>query len=130
MTGEALIQNHADSATSHPFRVDHGKPFQEEEFEARIQHICDRYENLDAATHLVYLKGGAHVYDPHLNLHVKVEAVRWMLRIAKHMSEPAREVVLLRIENSLRQLEAPVESRPRPVQPGARTERLYHSAHA
>jgi len=89
---------------------------------------------MDAATNksfcLLYTSTGTHTYNPELDLCVKVEAVRWMLRIAKHMSDPAREVVLLRIENSLRQLEAAVEPRPYLAEPGARTERFFRSAHA
>ncbi len=131
MRSETLIPDHVDSSSNQQFCVpDEKDSFQAEEFEARIQHVCERYNNLNSASHLVWLESGVHVYHPHLDLHVKVEAVRWMLRIAKHMSEPAREVVFLRIENSLRQLEAAVESRTRPVQSGARTERLYRSAHA
>jgi hypothetical protein len=131
MRTEALILDDVDSASQHGFRVHHGKrPFlTEEEVEARLRRLCDRYKNLNAASHLVWLEKEPHVYDPNLDLHVKVEAVRWMLRIAKHMSEPAREVIFLRIENSLRQLEAAIEWRPRPVHSGAPTERLYRSAH-
>jgi len=56
--------------------------------------------------------------------------VRWMLRIAKHMSEPAREVVFLRIENSLRQLEAAVESRLRAAESFADSARPHRAARA
>ena len=130
MRTEVLILDDVDSASNQQL----GAPreslsFQAEEFEARLQHVCDRYENLNAPSHLVHLKSGPHICDPHLDLHVKVEAVHWMLRIAKYMNESVREVVFLRIENSLRQLETAVESRPRPVNSGARTERLYRSAH-
>jgi len=129
MRSEALILENVDSPSNQQFNAPCEKnSFESEEFEARIQRVSDRYRDLNATAHLIQLKGGPYICDPHLDLHVKVEAVRWMLRIAKHMSEPAREVVLLRIENSLRQLEAAVESRPRPVQSGAPTERLYRSA--
>jgi hypothetical protein len=131
MRSEALVENHVDSASNYSFRAhDVNQSFQAEEFEARIQHVCDRYKNLKAASRLVYVKTGPHIYNPELDLCVKVEAVRWMLRIAKHMSEPAREVVLLRIENSLRQLEADVESRVHRAESSVRTERLYRTAHA
>ncbi len=76
------------------------------------------------------LESGPYIYDPDLNLRVKVEAVRWMLRIAKHMSEPAREVVFLRIENSLRQLEAAVESRLRAAESFADSARPHRAARA
>jgi len=130
MRTEALIQDHTDSVSSHQFHEHADKnSFHTEEFEARIQRVSDHYRNLNAAAHLVQLKGGQYVCDPQLDLHVKVEAVHWMLRIAKYMNESVREVVFLRIENSLRQLETAVESRPRPANSGARTERLYRSAH-
>jgi hypothetical protein len=130
MRTEALIQDHTDSAPNHQFHehADNGS-FHTEDFEARIQRVSDHYRNLNAAAHLVQLKGGEYVCDPQLDLHVKVEAVHWMLRIAKYMSESAREVVFLRVENSLRQLEAAVETRPRPIRSDASTERLYRTAH-
>ena len=127
MRSEAHNQSHADSS-SHEFRAPGGnKSFetQAEEVESRLQRVCDRYKNLNATPHFVWLEDGAHIYDPGLNLRVKVDAVRWMLRIAKHMTEPAREVVFLRIENSLRQLEATVESRARSAKSGSPTERIH-----
>lgn len=128
MRSEALIKNHADSESSHEFRAPNGEKsfeIQAEEVESRLQRVCDRYKNLNAAPHFVWLEDGAHIYDPGLNLRVKVDAVRWMLRIAKHMSEAPREVVFSRIENSLRQLESAVESRARSATPGSRTERIH-----
>jgi hypothetical protein len=131
MRSGALIQDQVETVSKHPFRAVHEEmPFEADEVEARIQHVCDRHTNLNTSSHIVRLKTGTHTYNAELDLCVKVEAVRWMLRIAKHMSDPAREVVLLRIENSLRQLEAAVEPRPYPVEPGARTERFFRPAHA
>ena len=133
MRTEALIQDQPETASSrrlHLVRED--EHFHEEEFETRIEHLTDRFNKMNAASHIVWLKSGPHIFDPSLDLSVKVEAVRWMLRIAKHMSEPAREVVFLRIENSLRQLEAAVDSQVRALDSGAATERvqLRRSAHA
>ncbi len=131
MRSEVLIQDFTASTSSHAPRITNETvSFRAEEIEARVQRICDRHSDLKANSTQVWLNCEPHTHDPNLDLCVKVEAVRWMLRIAKHMAEPAREVMFLRIENSLRQLEAAVESRPRPVQSGARTERLYRSAHA
>lgn len=130
MRTQALILDDVDSASNQQFGAPWEKILiQAEEVEARLQRVCDRHKSLNVASQLVRLETGPHICDPHLDLHVKVEAVRWMLRIAKHMSEPAREVVFLRIENSLRQLESAIESRPRLVHSGAPTERLYRSAH-
>jgi hypothetical protein len=100
------IYNEHDSPSIHPFhKAGNFQQSQEAEIEARIQQLDDQVGNLDLDSRLVWLKTGPHVYSPELDFSVKVEAVRWMLRIAKHMQEPAREVVFLRIENSLRQLE-------------------------
>jgi hypothetical protein len=133
MRSEALIQNHANGASSRQFSgPGEERLFQlhAEEVEARIQRVCDRHKNLNAASHLVWLENGPHIDDPDLNLSVKVDAVRWMLRIAKHMSEPAREIVFLRIDNSLRQLEAAVESRALSAKSGAPTGRIHLVARA
>jgi hypothetical protein len=78
--------------------------------EARIEQLDDQINELSADSRVVWLKTGPHVYNAQFDLSVKVEAVRWMLRIAKHMQESAREAVFLRIENSLRQLERTVEA--------------------
>jgi hypothetical protein len=106
-----LTRNHADSTSKHKFGARPGeKRLPAEQVEARIQKICENFKDLSAAPQPVMMKSGEHMYNPEVDLCVKLETVRWMLRIAKHMSEPAREVVLLRVENSLRKLEATVES--------------------
>src|ERR1700686_3369981 len=76
--------------------------------EERLQHLNDRLQNVNAASYLVWLKSGVHRFDPVLDLRVKVEAVRWMLRIAKHLNDGARETVFLTVRNSLDQLEKAV----------------------
>jgi hypothetical protein len=131
MRSEVLIQDSTDSVSSYTVHTaDEKIPFRTDQIEVRIQDICERHNNSKSNSNQVWLNCEPHTYDPNLDLCVKVEAVRWMLRIAKHMPEPAREVMFLRIENSLRQLDAAIESRPRPVQPGARTELLYRSANS
>jgi hypothetical protein len=127
MRNQALIQDRPEIASSHRLhavRHRHEENFEEKEIEARIERLTERFKKTNAASNLVWLKSGPHIYNPTLDLSVKVEAIRWMLRIAKPMSEPAREVMLLRIENSMRKLEAAVESRMRSVDSGATTERL------
>ena len=133
MRNQALIQDRPETASSHRLHVvRHEENFEEKEIEARIERLTQRFKKTNSASNLVWLKSGLHIYDPALDLSVKVEAIRWMLRIAKPMTEPAREVMLLRIENSLRKLEAAVESRMRSVDSGAATERIEfsHCAHA
>ena len=58
---------------------------------------------------LVWLEDRLHVFDPVLDLRVKVEAVRLMLRAAEHLSDRDKERVLLTVRNSLEQLEKAVE---------------------
>lgn len=81
-----------------------------EDFEARLQELHDRLEDLNADSTLVSFDGRPHVFDAALDLRVKVEAVRWMLRVAKHLAEPARQPVLATIGNSLDQLERAFEA--------------------
>ncbi|MGB9070090.1 MAG: hypothetical protein WCC21_16090 [Candidatus Acidiferrales bacterium] len=106
MATDFSIHHQHDHDSIHPFhKAGNFQQSQEAEIEARIQQLDDRIGNLDLDSRLVWLKTGPHVYSPELDFSVKVEAVRWMLRIAKHLQDSAREVVFLRIENSLRQLE-------------------------
>lgn len=106
MATDFSIHHQHDRGSIHPFhKAGNFQQSQEAEIEARIQQLDDQIGNLDLDSRLVWLKTGPHVYSPELDFSVKVEAVRWMLRIAKHLQESAREVVFLRIENSLRQLE-------------------------
>jgi hypothetical protein len=106
MATDFSIHNQHDGASIHSFhKAGNFQQSQEAEIEARIQQLDDQIGDLDSDSRLVWLKTGPHVYSPELDLSVKVEAIRWMLRIAKHMQDSAREVVFLRIENSLRQLE-------------------------
>src|SRR5579863_4321882 len=78
--------------------------------ENRLQELNQRIDNLSAASYLVWLKAGPHVFDPMLDLRVKVEAVRWMMRIAKHLKSSKRETVFLTIKNSLNHLEEAIDS--------------------
>jgi hypothetical protein len=131
MNTEVLMRSHADDASNYRLGAHPGEePFRAEQVEARIQRICDRCKDLNSASQPVRLKSGPHTYNPELDLCVKVEAVRWMLRIARRMNEPAREVVLLRVENSLRKLEATVESRAYRAPSQASAERIRRWAQA
>jgi hypothetical protein len=100
------IHNQHESASIHPFhKAGNFQQSQEAEIEARIEQLDDQIGNMELDSRLVWLKTGPHVYSAELDFSVKVEAIRWMLRIAKHMQDSARQVVFLRVENSLRQLE-------------------------
>jgi hypothetical protein len=101
------IHSQSDSASIHRFHLAGNNEQQPHEaaIEARIQQLGDQIQNLHSDSRLVWLNTGPHVYNADFDLSVKVEAVRWMLRIARHMQNSAREVMLLRIQNSLHKLE-------------------------
>jgi hypothetical protein len=133
MRNQALIHDRHETASNHQLHmVPNEAHFDENDIEARIERLTKRFDKTSAASQLVWLKSGPHIFDPALDLSVKVESIRWMLRVAKPMSEPAREVMFLRIENSLRKLEAEVDSRARAAAPRAVIEpiRLRRCAHA
>jgi len=79
-----------------------------DELEARLQNISGCLPDPNADSELVPGNGAARAFDPALDLRVKVEAVQWMLRLVKHVQAPARERILLTINNSLEQLEEAV----------------------
>lgn len=83
------------------------------ELEARLQNIGGCLPKLNANSELVSGDGAARAFDPALDLRVKVEAVQWMLRVVKHVQAPARERILLTINNSLEQLEEAVNHKSR-----------------
>jgi hypothetical protein len=85
--------------------------FRLREFEARVQSLSDRLPSFGADVEVVWLKSGPHIFDPALDLRVKVDAVRWMLRVAKHSAGTAREQILMTVKNSLDQLEEAVDPR-------------------
>jgi hypothetical protein len=91
----------------------HADLSQTEDFEARLQDLNDRLHDMDATSRLVLLNGRLHVLDVVLDMRVKVEAVRWMLRVSKHLGDPARQQVLVAIENSVNKLETAFESEER-----------------
>ena len=133
MRNQALIHDRHETASNYRLHVVPNEAhFDENDIEARIERLTQRFDKISAASHIVWLTSGPHIFDPALDLTVKIESIRWMLRIAKPMSEPAREVMFLRIENSLRKLEAQVDSPVRAAGPRAVIEpvRLSRCAHA
>jgi len=81
-----------------------------EDFETRLQHLENRLQDLDVDSRLVFLKSGPHVFDAVLDLRVKVDAVRWMLRVARHLGDPERARVFATVANSIDQLEDALET--------------------
>jgi hypothetical protein len=80
--------------------------------EARLLDLSERLPDFNGDPEIVSVKGRPHIFDPALDLRIKVDAVRWMLRVAKHVQDPARERILLTVTNSLAQLERAVNERP------------------
>ncbi|HTR47413.1 MAG TPA: hypothetical protein VMM16_08525 [Verrucomicrobiae bacterium] len=80
------------------------------EFEARLQDIEQRLASLHADSSPVSLKSGPDTLNTALDLRVKIDAVRWMLRVAKHLAGSSRERVLQTVRASLDQLETTVEA--------------------
>jgi hypothetical protein len=75
----------------------------------RLDALRQRVHNLKADSSLVWLEDQLHIFDPALDLRVKVEAVHLMLRAAELLSDSDKEKVLLTVRNSLDQLEKAVE---------------------
>jgi hypothetical protein len=79
------------------------------EVESRLDALRQRVSNLKADSSLVWLEDRLHIFDPALDLRVKVEAVHLMLRAAELLSDSDKEKILLTVRNSLDQLEKAVE---------------------
>jgi hypothetical protein len=84
-----------------------------EELEPRIDNMTRVVEGLHAAPYYVVQAESGKLFDPVNDLRVKVEAVRWMLRIAKHLNGVAREMVMATVARSVSDLETTVETQTR-----------------
>ena len=84
-----------------------------EELEPRIDDMTRVVEGLHAAPYFVAQADSGQLCDPVNDLRVKVEAVRWMLRIAKHLNGVAREMVMATVARSVNDLETVVETQMR-----------------
>lgn len=104
------FHSQSSSATIHPFHKA-GTELQsrEAEIEARIRQLGKQIDDLNSDSRLVWLKTGPHIYNAEFDLSVKIEAVRWMLRIAKNMQASARDAMFARIQTALGQLEGTLE---------------------
>lgn len=79
------------------------------EQELRLEEIDARLQELHVAANLVWLKKGLDNRDPVTDLRTKVESVRWMLRIAKHLKAAARQMLFSTIQSSLNQIERTID---------------------
>jgi len=82
---------------------------QTSDVEYRLDTLRQRVRNLKADSSLVWLEDRLHIFDPALDLRVKVEAVHLMLLAAELLGDSDKEKVLLTVRNSLDQLEKAVE---------------------
>jgi hypothetical protein len=82
---------------------------QTSDVEYRLDTLRRRVLGLKADSSLVWLEDRLHIFDPALDLRVKVEAVHLMLRAAELLGDSDKEKVLLTVRNSLDQLEKAVE---------------------
>lgn len=82
---------------------------QTSDVEYRLDTLRQRVCTLKADSSLVWVEDRLHIFDPVVDLRVKVEAVRLMLRAAELLSDSDKEKVLLTVRNSLDQLEKAVE---------------------
>lgn len=76
-----------------------------DDFEGRLDYLESRAKEVKADPSIVWVKAHPHIYDANLDLQVKIEAIRWMVRVSKHLEEPARQRVLVTIRKSIDDLE-------------------------
>ena len=79
--------------------------------EARLEELSGRLSSWRANAEIGGRRSRPHSSNPTLDLRRKLDAVRWMLRVAKHTEGPAREQILMTATDSLDQLEKAVDSR-------------------
>jgi hypothetical protein len=84
-----------------------------ERLEPRIDNMSHAVDGMQVAPYQVLRKGTMQVCDPVNDLRVKVEAVRWMVRIAKRLNGVARELVMATVTKSVEDLEFAIEAQTR-----------------
>jgi hypothetical protein len=82
----------------------------ENELENRIKNLDKLVNSVHTALHQVSFSGKLRALDLISDLRVKIEATHNMLRVAKLLSEPARESMLSRVRYSLNELEEVIAS--------------------
>src|SRR5271155_5606088 len=87
------------------------------DLEARLDRIAAHVEILSTNPNLETTPKSPGACDPAQELGVKAEAARWMLRVTKHLNEPAREKVLVAVLRSIDELEQIVDAEDSHVAP-------------
>jgi hypothetical protein len=102
------------------------------EFEDRLNDIAKRINEIHASPYkcdVVNSTDSRETCEPGVELRVKAEAARWMLRVAKHLTGPTREKVFTAVQKSLDDIEKIVADYPQPVA-GNAPPRRARAAHA
>jgi hypothetical protein len=83
----------------------------EDDLENRINNLGKLVSSVNSALGQESFSGKPHALDLVNDLRVKIKATHNMLRVAKLLSEPARESMLSKVRDSLNDLEAVVASK-------------------
>jgi hypothetical protein len=75
------------------------------ELENRIRGLDNLVDSVDAALHQASFSGKLRALDLLTDLRVKIRATHNMFRVARLLSEPARESMISRVRDSLNDLE-------------------------
>jgi hypothetical protein len=82
----------------------------ENEMENRIENLDKLFDSINAALDQESFSDKPHALDLVNDLRVKMKAIHNMFRVAKLLSEPARESMISRVRHSLNDLEEVVAS--------------------
>jgi|HubBroStandDraft_2_1064218.scaffolds.fasta_scaffold199973_2 hypothetical protein len=77
----------------------------ENELENRVENLDKLLNNVHATLEQQSFSGKTHALDLVIDIRMKIKASHKMLQVAKLLSEPARESMLLRVQNCLNSLE-------------------------
>ena len=77
--------------------------------DARLDSLDDRLQGLNIEPSPAWPKRGSEYFDAAHELRAKLDSLRWMLRVARHLSSSTRERVIVKITNSLDQLERAID---------------------
>ncbi|HEY4742132.1 MAG TPA: hypothetical protein VIH76_16160 [Candidatus Acidoferrales bacterium] len=99
-------------------------------FEERLGAIAKHIDELQSSPlNVVKSADSPEACEPAVELRVKAEAARWMLRVAKHLAGPTRERVFTAVKKSLDEIESIVDSYTRSLASAPpRKARVAHAA--
>jgi hypothetical protein len=116
--GEPEAYNFDDAGEPEEYDFDDGRPTEAwrllaDQLAPRIERLAAMVEGLRSTPYYVWLADQVHLCDAAGDLRVKVEALKWMFRIAKHMSGDARIMVMATVSKSVDDLEVAAEAQAR-----------------